>query len=88
MNTEFYVDGKGIPDVDFDVGPSWAGLLPISSKANETRKVFFVPSLFIYIVDSKLSALFLVLSGCRGWKRQQFDFMVSTRKPFKLRLDD
>jgi len=36
---EFYVDGKSIPDVDFDVGPSWSGLLPISSNANETRKV-------------------------------------------------
>lgn len=37
--TEFYVDGKTIPQVDFDVGPSWSGLLPISGNANETRKV-------------------------------------------------
>jgi len=36
---EFYVDGRSIPEVDFDVGPSWAGLLPISGKKNETRKV-------------------------------------------------
>jgi carboxypeptidase D len=35
----FYVDGKSIPEVDFDVGPSWSGLLPISSEKNETRKV-------------------------------------------------
>lgn len=27
--------------VDFDAGPSWAGLMPISSAANETRKLFF-----------------------------------------------
>jgi carboxypeptidase D len=33
------VDGKSIPEVDFDVGPSWSGLLPISANANETRKV-------------------------------------------------
>ncbi|KAF9530918.1 alpha/beta-hydrolase [Crepidotus variabilis] len=39
--SEFYVDGKSIPEVDFDVGPSWAGLLPISANANETRKLFF-----------------------------------------------
>jgi len=39
--SEFYVDGKSIPEVDFDVGPSWSGLLPISSNANETRKLFF-----------------------------------------------
>ena len=36
---EFYVDGTTIPEVDFDVGPSWAGLLPISNATNETRKV-------------------------------------------------
>ncbi|KAJ7735124.1 alpha beta-hydrolase [Mycena maculata] len=39
--SEFYVDGATIPEVDFDVGPSWAGLLPISGNANETRKLFF-----------------------------------------------
>ncbi|KAK7053792.1 alpha/beta-hydrolase [Favolaschia claudopus] len=38
---EFYVDGTTIPEVDFDVGPSWSGLLPISSDPNETRKLFF-----------------------------------------------
>lgn len=38
-HTEFYVDGTTIPDVDFDVGPSWSGLLPVSSDPNETRKV-------------------------------------------------
>jgi hypothetical protein len=35
----FYVDGATIPDVDWDIGPSWAGLLPISGNANETREV-------------------------------------------------
>ncbi|KAK7024450.1 hypothetical protein VNI00_016301 [Paramarasmius palmivorus] len=39
--SEFYVDGTSIPEVDFDVGPSWAGLLPISSDPDETRKMFF-----------------------------------------------
>ncbi|GLB33216.1 putative alpha beta-hydrolase [Lyophyllum shimeji] len=39
--SEFYVDGKSIPEVDFDVGPSWSGLLPISADPNETRKLFF-----------------------------------------------
>lgn len=27
--------------VNFDAGPSWAGLMPISGAANETRKLFF-----------------------------------------------
>ena len=35
----FYVDGTTIPEVDWDVGPSWAGLLPISGDPDETRKV-------------------------------------------------
>ena len=36
---EYYVDGKSLPFVNFDVGPSWAGLIPVSPAANETRKV-------------------------------------------------
>lgn len=38
---EFAVNGSAIPDVDFDIGESYAGLLPISSKANETRELYF-----------------------------------------------
>ncbi|TFY81154.1 hypothetical protein EWM64_g2853 [Hericium alpestre] len=38
---EFFVDGTKIPDVEFDAGPSWSGLIPISGKKNETRKLFF-----------------------------------------------
>jgi len=37
----YSVNGSAIPDVDFDVGESYAGLLPISSAANETRKLYF-----------------------------------------------
>ncbi|KAF8485110.1 alpha/beta-hydrolase [Russula ochroleuca] len=41
LASKFYVDGTKIPLVDFDVGPSWAGLIPISAAANETGKLFF-----------------------------------------------
>ncbi|KAI9784285.1 MAG: hypothetical protein M1839_002346 [Geoglossum umbratile] len=37
----FHVDGTRIPEVDFDVGESYAGLLPISPAKNESRKLFF-----------------------------------------------
>jgi carboxypeptidase D len=37
--SEFYVDGTSIPEVDWDIGPSWSGLLPISNKENEPRQV-------------------------------------------------
>jgi carboxypeptidase D len=39
--SRFYVNGANFPEVDFDFGPSWAGLLPISGNANETRELFF-----------------------------------------------
>lgn len=38
---KFAVDGTAIPDVDFDIGESYAGLLPISGDADETRELFF-----------------------------------------------
>lgn len=41
QNEEFVVNGTGIPDVPFDIGESYAGLLPISSAPNETRELFF-----------------------------------------------
>ncbi|KAF3011009.1 hypothetical protein E8E13_010830 [Curvularia kusanoi] len=37
----FAVNGSGIPEVPFDIGESYAGLLPISDSPDETRKLFF-----------------------------------------------
>nr|POE56322.1 putative serine carboxypeptidase [Quercus suber] len=43
--TKFAVDGKAIPDVDFDVGESYAGLLPISDEPDASELYFwFFPS--------------------------------------------
>lgn len=39
--TEFVVDGNGLPEVDFDVGESYAGQLPITDKEDEMNKLFF-----------------------------------------------
>ncbi len=42
---KFAVDGKSLPYVDFDIGESYAGLLPISDKANVSELYFwFFPS--------------------------------------------
>ncbi|KAF8729774.1 hypothetical protein AX14_006055 [Amanita brunnescens Koide BX004] len=41
LASQFYVDGSNLPLIDWDVGPSWAGLLPISNDPDETRKLFF-----------------------------------------------
>ncbi|KAF2703275.1 carboxypeptidase cpdS precursor [Pleomassaria siparia CBS 279.74] len=41
--TKFAVNGSAgaIPDVDFDIGESYAGLLPISPAANESSELYF-----------------------------------------------
>ena len=43
---EYSVNGTGIPDVNLDVGESYAGLIPISKSSNETRELYlwFFPS--------------------------------------------
>ncbi|KAL9060436.1 MAG: hypothetical protein Q9162_000609 [Coniocarpon cinnabarinum] len=38
---KFVVDGTAIPEVGFDIGESYAGLLPISSDPNESRQLYF-----------------------------------------------
>lgn len=38
---EFAVNGSALPNVDFDVGESYSGSLPISSNANDTNQLFF-----------------------------------------------
>ncbi|KAK3679045.1 hypothetical protein LTR78_001498 [Recurvomyces mirabilis] len=42
---KYAVNGSAIPDVDFDVGESYAGLMPISNQANTSELYFwFFPS--------------------------------------------
>ncbi|OTA98004.1 hypothetical protein M426DRAFT_70582 [Hypoxylon sp. CI-4A] len=38
---KFAVNGTGIPDVDFDVGESYAGYLPITDNPDDTDELFF-----------------------------------------------
>ncbi|KAH9443239.1 hypothetical protein MJO28_014696 [Puccinia striiformis f. sp. tritici] len=38
---KFYVNGAKLPFVEFDAGPSYSGLIPLSSDPNEKRKFFF-----------------------------------------------
>ena len=43
--TKFALDGSAIPNVTFDVGEGYAGLLPISEQANSSELYFvFFPS--------------------------------------------
>lgn len=38
---EFAVDGNALPDVNFNIGESYAGLLPISDDPNDPNQLFF-----------------------------------------------
>ncbi|KAF3482053.1 carboxypeptidase cpdS [Arthroderma uncinatum] len=38
---KYAVDGTKIPEVQFDIGESYAGLMPISTKHDESRKLYF-----------------------------------------------
>lgn len=38
---QFVVNGTGVPLINFDIGESYAGLLPISESPAETRELFF-----------------------------------------------
>jgi hypothetical protein len=40
----FLVNGTGIPEVDFDVGESYAGLLPNTPAGNSSLFFWFFPS--------------------------------------------
>ena len=42
---KYVVNGTNLPDVDFDIGESYAGLIPISNKTNAAELYFwFFPS--------------------------------------------
>lgn len=38
---KFVVNGSALPEVDFDVGESYAGLLPIGEASDESRQLWF-----------------------------------------------
>lgn len=38
---KFVVNGSAIPEVAFDIGESYAGLLPISQDPDESRELYF-----------------------------------------------
>ncbi|KAI1342531.1 serine carboxypeptidase [Xylariaceae sp. FL0016] len=64
-SAQFVVNGTGFPEVDFDIGESYAGLLPISKNASETRKLFFwfFPSDNVD-ADNEIAAWFNGGPGC------------------------
>lgn len=61
----FYVDGTTIPEVDWNIGPGWAGLLPISDDKGETRKVN--ATFYFFPPGPMRHALTMWTNGGPGW---------------------
>ena len=62
---DFYVNGATLPHVNYDIGPSWSGLIPISGAANETRKVLSSGNISrrLRLYLTRFSVVLLVLSS-------------------------
>ena len=63
------MNGATIPLVNFDVGPSWSGLIPISSAANETRKVRSLETLTDDGFNSLISPVVLLVLSSRSRRK-------------------
>lgn len=76
---QFFVDGHKLPLVNFDVGDSYAGLMPISKDKKETRKLFFwfFPSEDKNVKNDEITVWFNGGPGCSS-----LSGLVSENGPF------
>jgi carboxypeptidase D len=66
----FAVNGSALPDVDFNIGESYAGTLPISNNASDTNRLWF----WFFPSDNPLAEkeITIWLNGGVGLLRFQF----------------
>ncbi|KAI0402507.1 Alpha/Beta hydrolase protein [Xylaria palmicola] len=76
--TKFAVNGTGVPDVDFDVGESYAGYLPISDDPDDTNELFFW--FFANSEGSDAKEVLLWLNGGPGCS--SFEGLIQENGPF------
>lgn len=79
---EFAVNGTGIPDVDFDVGESYSGYLPISDDPDDENELFFW--FFPSSSDTKEKEVLLWLNGGVSFT-QPLSFIPSCKLPWSAR---
>ncbi|RYP45861.1 hypothetical protein DL768_007857 [Monosporascus sp. mg162] len=75
---KFAVNGTGIPDVDFDVGESYSGYLPISDDPNDKNELFFW--FFPSSSNAKEKEILLWLNGGPGCS--SFEGLLQENGPF------
>ncbi|KAI0394304.1 alpha/beta-hydrolase [Xylariaceae sp. FL0594] len=77
--TKFAVNGTGIPDVNFDVGESYSGYLPISDDPNDKNELFFW--FFPNSEGSDAKEILLWLNGGPGCS--SFEGLIQENGPFQ-----
>ncbi|KAH8165474.1 hypothetical protein CIB48_g2769 [Xylaria polymorpha] len=77
--TKFAVNGTGVPDVDFDVGESYAGYLPISDDPDDKNELFFW--FFANSEGSDAKEILLWLNGGPGCS--SFEGVIQENGPFQ-----
>ncbi|KAI3326852.1 alpha/beta-hydrolase [Xylariaceae sp. AK1471] len=77
--TKFAVNGTGVPDVDFDVGESYSGYLPISDDPNDSNELFFW--FFANSAGSDAKEILLWLNGGPGCS--SFEGLIQENGPFQ-----
>ncbi|KAI1821532.1 Alpha/Beta hydrolase protein [Xylaria intraflava] len=75
---KFAVNGTGIPDVDFDVGESYSGYLPITDDPNDQNELFFW--FFPNSAGSDSKEILLWLNGGPGCS--SFEALLQENGPF------
>ncbi|KAI0206706.1 serine carboxypeptidase [Astrocystis sublimbata] len=77
--TKFAVNGTGIPEVNFDVGESYAGYLPISDDKDDENELFFW--FFPNSEGSDAKEILLWLNGGPGCS--SFEGLIQENGPFQ-----
>ncbi|KAI1308499.1 alpha/beta-hydrolase [Xylaria venustula] len=77
--TKFAVNGTGIPDVDFDVGESYSGYLPISDDPDDENELFFW--FFANSEGSDAKEILIWLNGGPGCS--SFEGILQENGPFQ-----
>ncbi|EYB27867.1 hypothetical protein FG05_04546 [Fusarium graminearum] len=79
--SQFYVDPKGIPEVSFDVGESYAGQIPVDLKKNGSKDSKFFYWFFPTVNPAGKDDVVIWFNGGPGCSSLEGIFIISTITP-------